>query len=100
MPWLKALFEWVDTFPTSVELRESANGFPILLTIHLVSMCIFAGLIVMMDLRLMGVGNKETPFSEIQKRLFPWQILGMSISAISGLILVYAQPMRYYGNVF
>jgi hypothetical protein len=100
MPALKALFEWVDTFPTGIEMRESANWFPALLTVHLISMCLFAGLIVMMDLRLMGIGNKETPFTEIQKRLFPWQILGISISAISGLMLVYMQPMRYYFNVF
>src|SRR5262249_16034293 len=75
-------------------------AFPIVLTIHLVSMCLFAGLIAMMDLRLFGIGNKETPLTEIQKRLFPWQILGFSVSAATGLFLVYMQPMRYYGNVF
>lgn len=97
---LRSLFEWVDTFPSSIELRESAVWFPTLLTTHVVGMCLFAGLIIMMDLRLLGVGNLRTPFSQVQRRLFPWQVTGMALSAITGAILVYSQPMRYYGNVF
>lgn len=97
---LRSLFEWVDTFPSSIELRESAVWFPALLTVHVVGMCLFAGLIIMMDLRLLGVGNLRTPFSQVQRRLFPWQVTGMALSAITGAILVYSQPMRYYGNVF
>jgi hypothetical protein len=100
MPWLKALFQYVDTFDSSTVIRESTYWFPALLTIHVVSMCLFAGLVLMMDLRLMGIGNMRTPFSEVQKRLFPWQMAGITINAITGLILVYGQPMRYYSNVF
>src|SRR5437870_4544693 len=70
---LRSLFLFVDTFPSSVTLRESAFWFPFLLTVHVVSMCLFAGLIIMMDLRLWGIGNLKTPFSQVQRRLFPWQ---------------------------
>jgi hypothetical protein len=100
MPQLKALFDWVDTFPTSTVIRESVIWFPALLTIHVVSMCLFAGLVLMMDLRLLGVGNMRTPFSEVQRRLWSWQVVGITINAITGFILVYGQPLRYYGNVF
>jgi Family of unknown function (DUF6644) len=95
-PW----FQWVNDFPSAIAIRESVNGYPALLTVHVVSMCLFAGLIIMMDLRLLGVGNLGTSVSQIQKRLFPWQMLGMTVSSISGLVLVYAQPMRFYGNIF
>lgn len=91
---------WVDTFPSSIYVRESTTLFPLLLTVHVVGMCIFAGLVIMMDLRLLGVGNMRTPFTHVQRRLFPWQVLGMTVSAVTGLILVYGQPMRYYTSVF
>jgi hypothetical protein len=97
---LRHLFEWVDTFPSSIYIREDLTLFPALLTVHLVGMCIFAGLVIMMDLRLLGVGNLRTPFTQIQRRLFPWQMVGMFVSACTGLILVYGQPMRYYTSVF
>src|SRR5712691_291790 len=100
MPALKALFEWVDTFPSSTVIRESGFWFPALLTVHVVSMCLFAGLVIMMDLRLFGIGNMRSPFSDVQRRLFPWQMTGMTVNAITGLVLVYGQPMRYYSNVY
>ena len=76
--------------------RESIYVYPAILTTHIVGMCVFAGLVIMMDLRLLGIGNNSTSISQIQRRLFPWQMVGLTISAITGLVLVYGQPMRFY----
>jgi uncharacterized membrane protein len=92
-------FAWLEAFPTSIALRESTWGYTILLTSHVISMCLFLGLVIMMDLRLAGLGNLRTPVSEIQKRLFPWQTAGMIVASITGLLLWYSQPTRYYGKV-
>jgi hypothetical protein len=93
------LFEWVDAFPSSIAMRESLYAFPVLLTIHLISLATFAGLVVMMDLRLVGMAYRGVPFSEMQRRLFPWQMVAMVVTSIAGLLLFYAQPMRYFGKV-
>lgn len=97
---IRGLFEFVDALPSSIALRESVYGYTVLLTTHVLSMCLFAGLVIMMDLRLAGFGNRRTPISEIQKRLFPWQMVGMVGAAITGALLFYGQPMRYYGKVY
>ena len=97
---LRALFETVEAFPSSVAIRESLNGYPILLTSHVIGMCVFAGLVMMMDFRLAGVGNRSTSITDVQSRLFPWQMVGLVISAISGLLLVYGQPMRFFPNFY
>jgi hypothetical protein len=96
---LRSLFEWVSAWPSSVAIRESLYGYPVLLSSHVVSMCLFAGLIVMMDLRLSGFGYPRTPVSRVQKRLFPWQMVGFVMSAITGGLLLYGDPMRYFGKV-
>jgi len=97
---LRALFETVEAFPSSVAIRESLNGYPILLTSHVIGMCVFAGLVMMMDFRLAGFGNRSTSITDVQSRLFPWQMVGLVISAISGLLLVYGQPMRFFPNFY
>src|ERR1700730_1131461 len=97
---VRSLFEFVNNLPSSVAIRESDLGYAFLLTPHVVSLCLFAGLIIMMDLRLAGIGNLQTPISQIQKRLFPWQMVGFFVNAVTGLALIYAQPLRYYGKVF
>ena len=95
---IKSVFQAIEALPSSTAFRESLNGYPFTLTAHVVSMCLFAGLIIMMDLRLVGVGFQKTPFSELQKRLFPWQMFGLVVSSITGTVLFYGQPMRYYGK--
>ena len=96
---LRSWFEWVDAFPSSIAMRESLYAFPVLLTLHLISLVMFAGLVVMMDLRLLGVAYRGTPFSEVQAKLFPWQVVGMVVTTVAGLLLFYSQPMRYFGRV-
>ena len=95
---LRNLFEQVDAYPSSVALRESLDLYSWILVSHVVSMAVFAGLVLMMDLRLLGIGNMRTPFSRLQRMLFPWQMVAMTASAITGLLLVYAEPMRFYGS--
>jgi hypothetical protein len=72
--------------------------FQTMLTVHVLSMCLFLGLVLMMDLRLVGWAHRDTPVSHIQRRLFPWQFLGAIVMTISGLVLFYAQPITYWGK--
>jgi hypothetical protein len=97
---IRSWFEWLDALPSSIAIRESIEGYPALLTSHVVAMCLFAGLIVMMDFRLVGLAYKTVPVSQVQKRLFPWQLITVVLSTITGALLFYAQPLRYYGKVF
>jgi hypothetical protein len=97
---LRDLFFWVSEMENSIALRESQYVWSWFEVAHVVFMCLFAGLIVMMDLRLLGVGNMNTPFSQLQRRLFPWQMAGMAGAAMTGSVLVFGDPMRFYANVF
>ena len=97
---LRALFEMVEAYPSSVAIRESLNAYPILLTSHVIGMCVFAGLVMMMDFRLAGFGNKSTSITDVQGRLFFWQMIGLAVSVVTGALLVYGQPMRFYPNFY
>lgn len=97
---IRHLAEWVNEIPSSIAIRESQYFSPYLTVSHVVVMAFVAGLVLMMDLRLMGVANMRTPFSELQRRLFPWQMFGMTLAAITGLVLAFSDPMRFYANIF
>ena len=60
--YIRSVFEWVNEFPTSIGIRESIYLYPAILTTHIVGMCTFAGLVIMMDLRLLGIGNTRPRF--------------------------------------
>ena len=97
---LRPLFEWLSELQSSISLREAFNVYPWLLTSHVLFTSWFAGLIIMMDLRLAGIGNLSTPFSQTQRRLFPWQMVTMGLSSATGLLLFYGDPMRFYPNFY
>ena len=97
---MRSWFEWLGAMDSSVALRESLNAYPIMLTSHVIGMCMFAGLIMMMDLRLAGVGNLNSSITQVQQRLFPWQMVGFAISIVTGLLLLFSDPMRFYSNFY
>lgn len=97
---LRPIFEWFDALESSVALRESLNGYPMLLTAHVVSMCLFAGLIAYWDLRLVGATLKRVPVSSIPAALFPWALTGFGISVVTGGLLLYSKPLTYYTNFY
>ena len=98
--FFRSWFEWLQALPSSVALRESIYGYPILLTSHVVSLCLFTGLIIFWDMRLVGMALKRVPVSNIPRRIFPWAIGGFLITSIAGLLLFYSEPMRFYGNFY
>lgn len=97
---LRSLAEYVDMMPASIAFRESIYVSPYTTVSHVVAICFFAGLILVMDLRLLGWAFMSTPFSQLQKRLFPLQMLGMALAAITGLVLTFGDPLRFYANIF
>ena len=97
---IRSWFEWANEIPSSIAIRESIYGWPYLLTSHAVSMALFTGLIVMMDLRLLGVAFRGIPLTNVQRQLFPWQVTTLAFSAATGATLLYSKPLLYYGKAF
>ena len=94
------LFEAVEAMPSSVAIRESLYLYPVIEGVHVLSTCIFFGLVAMMDLRLVSATLRSAAVTEVQQRLFPWQMFGFALMAVSGVILVFAEPLRFYSNIF
>jgi hypothetical protein len=92
--------QWLESTLGSIALHESIWGYPIIESVHVLTLCLFLGLAVMLDLRLLGVTMLRTPVSEVEGRLLPWTIAGFCIMVITGALLFYAIPVKTYLNIF
>ena len=92
--------EWLARTPWSIELHESIWAYPIVESVHVLSLCLFLGLTTMLDLRLLGVTLRSTPLSEVAGRLIPWATAGFVLMVSSGALLFYAIPVRTFQNIF
>ena len=92
--------EWLADTPWSVALHESLWMYPIIESVHVLTLCLFLGMVLMLDLRLLGLMNRATAVTEIVERLMPWTVTGFVVMVVSGLALFYAIPVRTYQNIF
>jgi len=72
----------------------------IVLTVHVLTLTVFVGTALMLDLRLLGMTMTRVPASEVIARLLPWTTAGFVVMMISGALLFYAAPMLRYQNFF
>lgn len=86
--------------PWSIALHESIWVYPIVESVHVLTLCLFLGLAILMDLRLLGISLLKTPASEVIARLLPWTFAGFIVMVISGSLLFYAIPVKAYLNIF
>lgn len=91
---------WVGDLPSSIALRESLLAWPFVESAHVLTLMLFAGSAAMLDLRLLGVAFRSVPASEFTNRLLPWTRVAFAVMTVTGLALLYANPVRYYFNVF
>ena len=99
MSVLSAL-EWVARTPWSVALHESLYVWPLLESTHVLTLTLFVGTALMLDLRLLGIALRRVPVSEVTERLLPWTRAGGAVMVTTGLLLFYATPVRNYQNIF
>src|SRR5258708_39096035 len=92
--------EWLADTRWSIALHESTWMYPIVESVHVLALCLFLGLAVMLDLRLLGGTMSNAPVSEFMDRLLPWTAAGFVLMVISGALFFYAIPVRTYQNIF
>lgn len=97
---MASFLEWLGSTEWSVRLLESFYVWPLVESTHVLTLALFAGTALMMDLRLVGLAFKRTPVREFTGRLLPWTRVGFAIMVVTGLLLFYSNPLRYYHNIF
>ncbi len=86
--------EWLATTGGSIALHQSLFIYPLVESTHVLALCLFLGLAVMMDLRLLGLTLRAVPMTEMKRRLGPWIGAGFAVMVITGALLFYAIPVR------
>jgi hypothetical protein len=79
---------------------ESVLAYPIVLSIHLACIALFGGMILVTDLRLLGLTFKSLTITEVVTSLRPWKRVGGTIMIAMGLPLAASKAETYAPNPF
>lgn len=91
---------WLGETSSSIALRESIWAYPIVETAHVLGLALFAGLAMLLDLRLTGLALSDTPVSDLVERVGRWTWAGFLLMVVSGGLLFYADPVKMAANPF
>jgi hypothetical protein len=97
---LLALAKAVEASNVATGLRESLYWFPALNLFHLLGLLVAGGTVIFWDLRLLGIGLRRSPVSQVGRSLLPWTWAGFSVMFLTGSTLVSMEAGRLYFNVF
>lgn len=85
------------SFPT--QIRESDWLFPTIETVHVFALVLVVGSIMTVDLRLLGMANKERSYSQVASEMLPWTWTAFGIAALAGMLMFSSKALTYYGNI-
>ena len=91
MSSLIAIAESIEQSQIGVAIAESRYWWPIFEGTHLLSLSISFGLILVTDLRLVGVLLRRVPVTEVLHQLRPYVLGGFALTFISGGLVFWSE---------
>ena len=93
---LLEIFYWLEYTPLLVAMRSSPWLFPAIATFHLLGLAIIGGAVLVVDLRLLGLGLVRQPVAGLARDTEPLLLLGIAIMLVTGPWLFMCFATKYY----
>jgi hypothetical protein len=93
----KQAFSALEATPWGTAVRESTWLFPTIESIHVLSLVLVVGSIMVVDLRLLNVASRHRSVSELTDDVLPWTWTAFIAAAITGSLLFSSSAVRYSG---
>ena len=100
MTWLP-FFEWCEATRLGLAVRESVWLFPVVEAVHLLGLSLLGGVVLLVDLRMLGAGLTRTPVPVLARSVRPWLRAAVTLMALTGLLLFLSEAVKcYYSQAF
>ena len=97
MPLLP-FFEWCETTAISEAIKTSPWAFAVIESIHLLGLGILGGSILVVDLRMLGLGLRHQRIADLARDAQPWLIGSLAVMLLTGSALFLSEALKCYYN--
>ena len=91
---------WLQYSAPLHSMRESPWFFPVIATIHLMGLALIGGSVLVVDLRLLGLGLRSQPVPALAVDAERWLRRGLAIMITTGILLFMCFATKYYYLTF
>lgn len=97
---IAGVLHWLNDTPFSMLMRDSTWAEPIVETVHVLTLAVFLGFVLLLDLRLLDLTMRERRVSEMFEQLNPGLFGGFAVMLVTGLLLFSGDPVSFYATWF
>ena len=95
------LFDWFEYTWLGVVVRESVWLFPVIEAVHLLGLCLLGGVVLTVDLRMLGLGLRRQSIADLAGALRPWLLGAVLLLFVTGVLLFLSEAVKcYYSRSF
>ena len=91
---------WVQYSSPLIAMRASPWVFPVIATIHLMGLAMIGGAVLLVDLRLLGLGLQRQPVALLARDAERWLVRGLLVMVSTGVLLFMCFATKYYYLTF
>ena len=97
---LKPFFEWMQDSSVSAFFLEVTWSSPIIQCMHLISLAIFSGAVLIVDIRLIGKGLTRLSIAEVSRSAQPWLVWSFVALLATGVPQMISLALKQYYSPF
>jgi hypothetical protein len=98
---LLELFQWCEQSGIGDTIRRSSWLFPVIEAIHLLGLGVIGGAVLVVDLRLLGLGLRRQSAAQLARDAQPWLLGSLLLMVITGGLLFLSESIKlYYHEAF
>ena len=82
-------------------VRTSPWAFAVIESIHLLGLAAIGGVVLIVDLRLLGLGLRRQPVAQLARDMEPWLVGSLVVMVSTGVALFLSESIKcYYSTPF
>jgi hypothetical protein len=93
-----SVFQWLENTGIGSAIRSSSWLFPIIEAAHLVGLAFVGGAVLVVDLRLLGLGLREQPVARVARAAQPWMTGSIAVMLVTGFLLFLSEAVKCYSS--
>jgi hypothetical protein len=92
--------QWLQHTRLATTISESIWLFPLIEGSHILALPLSVGMIILFDLRLLGIAFRGGRAAKIVNTCLRWSKFGFTVMFVTGVFLLITQAGKAYGNAF
>ena len=89
-------FAWCEHSAVGGAIRSSNWLFPVIEAFHLLGLAVIGGAVLVVDLRLFGIGLRRQPVAQLARDAQPWLIASLMVMVATGSLMFMSEAIKCY----